>query len=152
MNCDCKADGFCARYAREMSGRLREICAGTVLTPEKCEAYKRHWQAEASGRLPPGRQLRRLLAENEIVGEDSCGCAVKAKQMDIWEVDGCKERRGEIIDWLRESASTKGWAEKIAAGVKLLGQSWFNPLDSYGSIVDEAIKRAEARSLEVTNS
>lgn len=140
MTCDCKADGFCARYAREMSGRLREICRGDVLTPEKCAAYRSHWQAEASGRLPPGRQLRRLLAELEIVGEDNCGCAMKATQMDVWGIDGCKEHRTEIIDWLREAAATKGWLARMAAGV---GAGW---------LVDEAIRRAEqqppARSAE----
>lgn len=143
MSCDCKADGFCARYAREMIGRLRQICAGTVLTPEKCAAYRRRWQADADGRLPPGRQLRRLLAEMEIVGEDGCDCGTKAKQMDLWEVDGCREHRAEIVEWMKEAAATKGWAEKIKVGAKLLAQPWFNPLDSYGSIVDEAIRLAD---------
>lgn len=44
MTCECPVDGYCERYKREMSGRLRQICAGTVLTPEKCEAYRASWR------------------------------------------------------------------------------------------------------------
>jgi hypothetical protein len=62
--------------------------------------------------------------------------------MDTWGADGCREHRGEIVDWMQTAAESKGWAAKMAAGWKMLGESWFNPLDPFGSLVDEAIRRA----------
>ncbi len=49
MKCECDAPGFCYTLNRAMTGRVFDICQGKVLTPEKCDEYRRLWAAEASG-------------------------------------------------------------------------------------------------------
>ncbi len=42
--CICAEPGTCRRHpAIHKVGRLWDICQGTVLTPEKCEEYRRNW-------------------------------------------------------------------------------------------------------------
>lgn len=47
MNCDCPL-GTCKEFG--FTGRRADICAGRVLTPEACEAYRKRWRTM---RLPP---------------------------------------------------------------------------------------------------
>lgn len=42
-NCTCFVDGYCPRYRRKMTGRLRQICAGENIAPEKAEVYRSNW-------------------------------------------------------------------------------------------------------------
>src|SRR5688572_97818 len=50
----------------------------------------------------PGTELKRLLAELFLVASPGCACNKKAMQMDAWGVAGCRERREEIVGWLRD--------------------------------------------------
>lgn len=43
MSCTCIVDGFCPKYKRVMQGRLREICRGENIAPEKAEVYRNNW-------------------------------------------------------------------------------------------------------------
>lgn len=64
--------------------------------------------------------------------------------MNVWGVEVCKEKRPEIVGWLQEERDKRGWGAVLSAAV--LGVSrglWLNPFDVLGSLVDEAIKRAE---------
>jgi len=142
MTCECPADGFCARYKREMTGRVREICQGINIDPAKAEAYRRNWLALANAPAGSGEHLRRLLHELDITSREGCGCKERISQMDGWG-RACAGHRAEIASWLQEAAAERGWLEKIRTGVKLLAQPWFNPVYPYGSIVDEAIRRSE---------
>lgn len=45
MICDCQVDGFCARYQRDMAGRLRQICRGENISPAKAEVYRANWRS-----------------------------------------------------------------------------------------------------------
>jgi hypothetical protein len=47
--CRCESGDFCHLYHQKMFGRRLDICRGTVLTPEKCEAYRQRWKLEAAG-------------------------------------------------------------------------------------------------------
>ena len=47
--CDCKDDGFCSRYQREMRGRFREICQGVNVDLGTAAAFREQWSREASG-------------------------------------------------------------------------------------------------------
>lgn len=43
MECTCEHPGFCERFKKQMAPRMYAICQGAVLTPEKCEAYRKYW-------------------------------------------------------------------------------------------------------------
>lgn len=44
--CDCEKDGYCSRYAREMRGRMREICAGVNCDLGTAAAFRDQWKRE----------------------------------------------------------------------------------------------------------
>ncbi len=44
--CECVKDGFCTRYQRDMVGRLREICRGENIAPNKADYYRQAWLLE----------------------------------------------------------------------------------------------------------
>lgn len=45
--CECNADGYCHRYARHMSGRFRELCAGVNVDVGTAAAFREQWAREA---------------------------------------------------------------------------------------------------------
>lgn len=82
----------------------------------------------------PGAELKSLLASLGIRTTNGCKCNVRARQMDLWGVVGCREHFDEIAKWLCEAAeeTTLGrwapqWSKRAAA-------EW---------LVNEAIRRAE---------
>ena len=88
-----------------------------------------------------------MLAELGIDPGPSCPCRRRMRQMDEWGVDGCREHREEIVGWLREGQERYGWGARITAGWRTVvsGLAWrINPGDPLGSLVDEAVRRAEA--------
>lgn len=116
------------------------------------ETFHRNCDGGAEDRLRrgPGGELARLLAE---IGAEptsgKCSCAARAREMDGWGIDGCRERREEIKDWLREAYKGTSWRELFAA-ISAAAKSGLalriNPLDPFGSLLDEAIRRAEAET------
>jgi hypothetical protein len=94
--------------------------------------------------LQPGTELRQLL--KEIGVKVSCqGCRNWEARMNKWGPDGCREYRTEIIQRLKEAVSGTSWATVLTTGAGLLGKSYFSILDPFGSLVDEAIRRAETQ-------
>lgn len=93
-----------------------------------------------------GSELRAMLSS---LGFRACGkCVDFANKMDEWGPDGCKERKQEIVERLREEAKQRGWFTKLrAAGLAALKNVPINPLDPYGSLVDEAIRRSEKMAI-----
>lgn len=94
-----------------------------------------------------GSELWRLLESLGIQHTPTCGCLGFAEQMNAWGVAGCRLARAEIVEHMRTRAPAYGWATFMhAAGRALLtGLAWRIDLtDPYGSLVDEAIRRAEA--------
>lgn len=60
----------------------------------------------------PGTKMKGILAGPPFwinVEHQGCRCEDRAKQMDIWGVDGCRKNRDTIVAWLVESAKTNGW-------------------------------------------
>lgn len=95
----------------------------------------------------PGTELKSLLALLGFGEAGSCGCGDKARQMDRWGVAGCREHRDEIVAWLTEQQGKQGWKAQVLAGVRAAQAGlWLNPLDPAGSLLDEAIRRAEAKA------
>jgi hypothetical protein len=79
-------------------------------------------------------------------GEMCLSCGEHAAQMNAWGIDGCRANRDVIIGWLKESAAKLTKQQQVA--IYLKAKQLGIPLklrDRYGSLVDEAIRRAEAR-------
>jgi hypothetical protein len=97
----------------------------------------------------PGTELTKLFAALKFKTSPVCSCEAKAKQMNTWGVEGCRQHRAEIVEWLRNNARRQGWARKVkaAALATIKGIAiQLNPTDLYGSLVDLAIKKAEEPS------
>lgn len=92
---------------------------------------------------PVGAELSLLLAELGIEPKSSCGCAAKAEQMDKWGIAGCEAHREVITGWLRENYHHATWLETIRAAWR--GSFTINPLVPFNSLLDEAIRRTEAK-------
>ena len=105
-----------------------------------------------------GSQIWRLLEEIGVKHDSSCDCLVWAEKLNAWGIAGCRLTRTEIIDHLGTARQEYGWARSIQAAsiaaAKIVGdlvagrKSWLNPLDPYGSIIDEASRRAEEAELK----
>lgn len=61
----------------------------------------------------PGTELKNILESLGINSGPSCDCNARAKQMNVWGVEGCKERREEIYKWIIENQERWGWKDKV---------------------------------------
>jgi SAM-dependent methyltransferase len=94
-----------------------------------------------------GSHLWRLLSSLGIEHRDDCDCLAWAERMNAWGPVGCRQQRAAIVQHMRDSASHYGWGSLAAAAAKSIttGLVWrLNPLEPYGSLLDEAIRRSEA--------
>ncbi|GIW60111.1 MAG: hypothetical protein KatS3mg087_1177 [Patescibacteria group bacterium] len=96
----------------------------------------------------PGTELKKILSSIGINPTESCDCNAKARQMDIWGVEGCEENFDTIVQWLREGKDRWGWTSKISAGLKLLFKDpilalKLDPADPFPGLVRAAIDRAK---------
>lgn len=132
----------CANCEQEVRGRNRD-------RPPKAKCNSPYAKPDSPRPLlsspSVGTELTAIFTELGIKPKASCGCKAKAAAMDSWGVAGCKERRAEILTWMQEAYEGISWNEWLATGYKLMGKQWFNPLAPFGSILDEAIRRAEQR-------
>lgn len=94
----------------------------------------------------PGAELAALL---HSLGLAAClTCQARARQMDAWGTAGCRARRAEIAGWLRAAAAGMSGAAQAWAALRAAasGLAWrLDPADVYGSLVDEACRRAEVK-------
>jgi hypothetical protein len=100
----------------------------------------------------PGTEMSSMLHTVGINPRSGCDCHAKALQMDKWGVDGCRENRELIVGWIREGAPRWSWSEKLraVANAAISGLAWtLDPMDPYGSLVDEAIRRAEEKEADM---
>jgi hypothetical protein len=96
----------------------------------------------------PGTELKAML---KGLGFSTCGkCSETAKRMDEGGPSWCRSNRFTIVARLVEARKAAGWLEKLrATGLALSSGLAFSldPLDPLGSLVDEAIRRAEVRAV-----
>lgn len=83
MNCDCP-HGTCKEFG--FTGRRADICAGRVLTPEKCEAYRKNWRRE---RKMPALTTRVVNYATEHAKWIAAGCPVRAKDDQAAALEKC---------------------------------------------------------------
>ncbi len=96
----------------------------------------------------PGTELKTLLASLGLDSAGGCGCADRAKKMDVWGVAGCEEHREEILAWLRREQAKRGWLEKtkaIALAVTTGLAFVLDPLDPAPGLLDEVLRRARQK-------
>lgn len=96
----------------------------------------------------PGAELKAILSGLGINPGATCDCNAKSAQMNIWGVEGCKANRNTIVGWLKDGAPRWGWGDwvKAAANAVVSGLVLkLNPLDPFPSLLDEAIRLAEAK-------
>lgn len=103
----------------------------------------------------PGSELKAILSGLGVNPAPSCDCNAKARQMDEWGVEGCREHLDEIVQGIKENQERWGWKEAIAnlpkAGIKAIfsGLAFkINPLNPIESLVKLAIKQAEQKNQE----
>lgn len=96
--------------------------------------------------MGPGTELKTLLGYMGFEMQLGCSCRAKAALMDQNGTQWCREHRDEIAGWLRESYQKLGWLD-LPKAVALAASSGLmlklNVLDPFGSLVDEAVRRAE---------
>lgn len=93
----------------------------------------------------PGTELKAIFRS---LGLPTCGpCHAWASLMDQNGVRWCRDNKQLIVARLREARDEATWFQKRRAEVLAIATGLafhLDPLDPLGSVVDEAIRRAEA--------
>lgn len=127
---------------------------------ESNPAYKKLWLA---GAFPPrisrdtpyltnrrkgvGDHMIDVTAELKLAMKHGCSCKSLAAKMNRLGPEGCRRERASLVNELKKNAREYTWGDvaKAAAMALKTGLVWrINPLDPYGSMLDEAIRRTEA--------
>lgn len=99
----------------------------------------------------PGTELAALLKELSIDFMTGCNCSEEKARMDELGVEGVREHRQEFVRLLWTQARKRNWREWRKAHQKArelqLTISIWHP---FGWLVDEACRRAEAKSATVS--
>ena len=147
MQCQCPAAGYCPILQRMMGEHHHAICQHKVLTPAKCNVIQSNWlQIAAAQTNGPGTHLKTILSDLGIKKLIGCGCENKMWQMNVWGVDGCRQRFSTIRGWIATAQAKAGWATTITAAANAATSGLalqIDPLDIPGSLVRLAIERAE---------
>lgn len=96
-----------------------------------------------------GDHLKDVTAELGITMKQGCSCASLAAEMNRRGPDGCRAKRDKLVAEMVKNAQRYSWGDVAWAAVNAVktGLAWhINPLDPYGSLLDEAIRRAEAKT------
>lgn len=88
-HCECDNPGFCLRYNKQMTNRTHKICRGEVLTPEKCEEYRKHWlEIRPTGLGDVVHRVARATGLEKVangiaklMGKKGCGCRERQKRL-----------------------------------------------------------------------
>lgn len=102
-----------------------------------------------------GSHLWRLLSSLAIRHNPRCDCLGLAEQMNRLGPAGCRRERPRLVAAMRQNAQSYGWTTVATAAATAVGNAvtavldgrrpWLpDPLDPYGSCLDEAVRRAES--------
>lgn len=101
-------------------------------------------QKVASQPVGVGEHLAVMLRE---IGAVSCRpCWELSRKMDAWGPEGCRVNRAKIVAEIAKNAAAWSLMERLGLGARAATKTiaWkLNPLDPYGSLVDEAIRRSD---------
>jgi len=104
-----------------------------------------------------GWHLAQIIESLGMTPRGGCGCKALAREMDRLGPDKCRRNRSLFVEKLETNAKRYNWgdvatavanaAKNAAVAAVHLERVWLpNPLDPYGSLLDEAIRRAEAEN------
>ena len=99
----------------------------------------------------PGTSAHNIFSELGIKPEAGCRCGERIRQMNAWGVQGCIANRETVISWWREAYHESTILERAKAGWHALSKSWFSLSDPFGSIFDEAMRRAASDQSNATD-
>jgi hypothetical protein len=97
----------------------------------------------------PGNEMDKLISSCGLASFGCNRCVQLALDMNRWGPDGCRARRDQIVSEIRGRADKVNWWDKSKAAMHLIREPWFNLMDPIGSMVDEAIRRADAISRDL---
>ena len=121
---------------------------GQVLPDPSDDAQDENEHAPKLPRRPKGvgDHMKDAIAELGIHPKHGCGCDSLASEMNCLGPDRCRRDRARLVEKLKLNAQQYSWGDVARAVVNAVktGLAWkINPLDPYGSLLDEAIRRAE---------
>jgi hypothetical protein len=96
----------------------------------------------------PGTEFRKLAAQIGVKRKADCKCDALERRMDFFGVEGCRDRREELLAALRESYTAYGLADKLRAAVNAVASGLafeIDPRDPVASLFELAIERASSR-------
>lgn len=96
----------------------------------------------------PGTELKKLLESLGVTMPPNCDCNAHMAEMNRNGVAWCQANRAKVMEWLAEGRKQTAWRTQLGAALRGVANgltgSWSpNPTDPLGSLVDEAIRRAE---------
>ena len=109
----------------------------------KDERYRKLWDRDDPG--GPGTELKAMLLALGIQSMASCRCQEMAQRMDDLGVQGCREHRAELVEYLRQQVPALATHELALAAIRAVWSGLAIHLsltDPVGSLLDEAIRRA----------
>lgn len=140
------------KLAEERGRRGLSVIIPTNPQPTTSQPRQPRNRQQAPQPTGPGTELKELLASIGLTPQ-GCRCESRVKQMNQWGIQGCRDNREYIINWLREEERKRGWGEKIKAGLLTVTTGLItelSPTDPLGSLVDIAISRAEKKQQRTT--
>lgn len=99
----------------------------------------------------PGDCAAAVLCDLGLRPQSACNCCERIKQMNAWGVAGCIANRETVLSWWREAYHESTILERAKAGWHALSKSWFSLSDPFGSIFDEAMRRAASDQSNATD-
>lgn len=92
-----------------------------------------------------GTRIHELLTSIGIQQQRDCGCASRQRQLDALPIDAIQSQREQIESMLNAQAEKLTMKQKLTAFASAIKQGIIiNPLNPARSILDHAIKQAEA--------
>lgn len=89
----------------------------------------------------PGTLLHHVLQEAGVHPAPGCSCNELNAWMNSLNVEGCMERKPELVRSMMRNSASLGWAVKLQAAWTLMFRI-SNPLDGYAALVDHAIRES----------
>jgi hypothetical protein len=93
-----------------------------------------------------GSQMWNLLEELGVQHTPTCPCLAWAERMNKWGPAGCRANRQAITAHMADSAKNYKWGDVAKAVAKAVQSGLafrLSPLDPFGTLLNEAIRRAE---------
>jgi hypothetical protein len=99
----------------------------------------------------PGTELKAMLDAIGVQEKADCSCKLVRRKMDEWGVAGCQDpaNLAWIVAQMQANAAKYSWFEKVQVAMSAAASPLalvIDPLDIYGSLVREAIRRADAKT------